>query len=917
MGADSQLNMGVRFQSSVAGTISGIRFYKGVNNTGTHIGTLYTDTGTQLAQATFTGESASGWQQVNFTPVSINANTTYVAAYLANNGHWSRSVNYFYTSGYSNPPLSSPMDGANGESNGCGLYNSGTAFPGNNGGNSNNFWVDVVFNPSGGSVPGAPSNLAGTPVSTSQINLTWTASTGTVTGYYVYRNSSKVGTTSSTSYSDTGLTASTQYSYYVVGYNSTGNSGNSNTIQVTTLGSSVTLWPSTAVPGAIDMGADSQLNLGVRFQSSVAGTISGIRFYKGVNNTGTHIGTLYTDTGTQLAQATFTGESASGWQQVNFTPVSINANTTYVAAYLANNGHWSRTVNYFYTSGYSNPPLSSPMNGANGEYNGCGLYNSGTAFPGNNGGSSSNYWVDIVFNPGSGGSAPGVPTNLQGAAASSTQVNLTWTASTGSPTGYYVYRNSTQVGTTSSTSYSDTGLTASTQYSYYVAAYNSYGTSGNSGTVNVTTSVAPAPTNLQGAAASSSQINLTWNASAGATGYQVFRNGTQVGTPSTTSYSDTGLTASTQYSYYVKATANGVASAASSTIYVTTLSSGSGLPAQLQNFFPVGPYDQPNTTMANWASRNSNTLLSFGDGGETLAQWDSAAVSAGLKYIRAPDSPPSNDNSGQPNLLAWLQPDEACSGTPASTITANYTAWKAANANMPVVINLAPGGMLGLGGCTAAQNQTYIVGGADWVSNDIYPVAGWDEPANIVVPNNWVGEALQQMAAISGGRPQFQIMESAEQNLSWCPQCPAPTPAQFHAEFWDAIINGARGVFNFPLAISPFVWDNTTAAMDTQITADYATTKALASVLQTTVNPSGMSATVTAPLEAGWRSSGHQYFIVDNTDSVAHNSQTITLTGTGSATQAVVYGESRNVNIVSGVITDNFAADTVHIYQVN
>ena len=54
-----------------------------------------------------------------------------------------------------------------------------------------------------------------------------------------------------------------------------------------------------------------------------------------------------------------------------------------------------------------------------------------------------------------------------------------------------------------------------------------------------------------------------------------------------------------------------------------------------------------------------------------------------------------------------------------------------------------------------------------------------------------------------------------------------------------------------------------------------------------------------------------------NTDSVAHNSQTITLTGIGSATSAVLYGESRNVNIVSGVITDNFAANAVHIYQVN
>jgi chitodextrinase len=916
MGGDSASNLGVRFQSSVAGTISGIRFWKDVNNTGTHIGTLYTDTGTQLAQATFTNESASGWQQVNFTAVSISANTTYVAAYFCPIGHWSRTANYFYTSGYSNPPLSSPEDGTNGEYNGQRYYNSSPAFPGNNTGYSANLWVDVVFNP--GSVPGAPTNLAGTAVSSSQINLTWTASTGTVTGYYVYRNSTQVGTTTSTSYSDTGLTASTQYSYYVVGYNSSGNSGNSNTVQVTTLASSITLWPSTAVPGDPDMGGDSASNLGVRFQSSVAGTISGIRFWKDVNNTGTHIGTLYTNTGTQLAQATFSGESASGWQQVNFTPVSISANTTYVAAYFCPIGHWSRTADYFYTSGYSNPPLSSPEDGTNGQYNGQRLYSSSAAFPGNNTGYSANLWVDIVFNPTSGGSAPGAPTNLAGAAASSTQINLTWTASTGSPTGYYVYRNSTQVGTTSSTSYSDTGLTASTQYSYYVAAYNSNGTSGNSNTVKVTTSVAPAPTNLQGAAASSSQINLTWTASAGATGYQVFRNSSQVGSPSTTSYSDTGLAASTQYSYYVKATANGVASAASGTIYVTTLASGSsGLPTQLQNFFPVGPWDQPNTTMANWASRNANTLLAFGDSGETVAEWDSAADAAGLKFIRAPDSPASND-IGKTDLLAWAQTDEPeANSVTAATIVAQYNTWKGVDPNRLVYLGFSGGYMLDLqGSCNASCYSAYLPGG-DWLGSDVYPVAGWDSPANIVAPANWVGESVALLLSWAPTKPIFQVMESAEQNLSWCPQCPAPTPAQFHAEFWDAIVNGARGVFNFPVAISPFVWDNTTAAMDTQITADYATTKALASVLQTAINPSGMSATVTAPLEACWRDSTHQYFIVVNTDSVAHNSETITLTGINGATTAVVYGESRNVNIVSGVIIDNFAADTVHIYQVN
>ena len=158
-----------------------------------------------------------------------------------------------------------------------------------------------------------------------------------------------------------------------------------------------TIWPSSAVPSTPDSGANSQCNMGVRFQSSEAGTISGIRFYKSAANTGTHIGTLYTNTGTVLAQATFSGESASGWQQVNFTPVSITANTSYVAAYMAQNGHFASDSNYFYTSAYSNPPLTALIcNTSGGQGDGIYVFNSGEAFP--TGSYCQNFWVDVVFN---------------------------------------------------------------------------------------------------------------------------------------------------------------------------------------------------------------------------------------------------------------------------------------------------------------------------------------------------------------------------------------------------------------------------------------------------------------------------------------------------------------------------------------
>ena len=156
--------------------------------------------------------------------------------------------------------------------------------------------------------------------------------------------------------------------------------------------------PSTATPSDIDVGPLGPVELGVSFKSDVSGYITGIRFYKGVNNTGTHLGHLWSSTGTLLATAIFTGETASGWQQVNFSsPVAITANTVYVASYYTT-GHWSIDTNYFATSGVDNAPLHAVANG-NGAGNGVYIYGNGTVFPTSTY-LSSNFWVDVVVQPG-------------------------------------------------------------------------------------------------------------------------------------------------------------------------------------------------------------------------------------------------------------------------------------------------------------------------------------------------------------------------------------------------------------------------------------------------------------------------------------------------------------------------------------
>jgi len=155
------------------------------------------------------------------------------------------------------------------------------------------------------------------------------------------------------------------------------------------------IWDDTATPNIPSQNDPNAIELGVKFRADVDGYITGIRFYKGDLNTGTHIGNLWTSGGALLASATFVNETASGWQTVNFAnPVAITANTTYVASYHTDVGFYSANPRYFAAGGVDNPPLHALANGIDG---GNGVYRYGpTGFP-TSSFNATNYWVDVVF----------------------------------------------------------------------------------------------------------------------------------------------------------------------------------------------------------------------------------------------------------------------------------------------------------------------------------------------------------------------------------------------------------------------------------------------------------------------------------------------------------------------------------------
>ncbi|MER5636119.1 DUF4082 domain-containing protein [Kitasatospora sp. NPDC002227] len=409
------IELGVKFRTTANGSVTGVRFYKSALNTGTHTGSLWASDGTLLGTGTFTGETASGWQQLTFAqPVPVKANTTYIASYYAPNGHYSYDDGYFTGQGAGIDPIKALMAGADGD-NALYRYNTGGGFPSSSY-HSSNYWVDAVLDTSVDTTT-PPAVTSVTPVNGSvgvaitasatatfnhtidskTLNFTLTGGGSTVPATVSY----DTATATATLRPNGQLALGTSYTATVTANDPWGNQmaapkSWSFTTSPTppTITCPCSLWNSATAPASLDSGDATAVELGTRFSSSVNGWITGLRFYKSVANTGTHTGTLWSNTGTQLATGTFTGETASGWQTLTFTtPVAVTAGTSYVVSYFAPKGHYSGSNGYF-AGGYSNYPLKANADGTGGAN---GIYKYGaTGFPTSTF-NSTNYWVDPVF----------------------------------------------------------------------------------------------------------------------------------------------------------------------------------------------------------------------------------------------------------------------------------------------------------------------------------------------------------------------------------------------------------------------------------------------------------------------------------------------------------------------------------------
>jgi Domain of unknown function (DUF4082) len=160
------------------------------------------------------------------------------------------------------------------------------------------------------------------------------------------------------------------------------------------------LFSATTTPKTVADTDRVPVEVGVRVRFGTAGTVTAVRFFRAAQNTGKHVGHVWSAGGAMLAEVTF-ADSAPGWQTALLAkPVPVQAGTEYVISYFAPKGAYSADVDFFSTRSITTSSLVAPS-GRNGVYR----YGATSAFPKETW-RSSNYYVDLVFAPGNAGRPP-------------------------------------------------------------------------------------------------------------------------------------------------------------------------------------------------------------------------------------------------------------------------------------------------------------------------------------------------------------------------------------------------------------------------------------------------------------------------------------------------------------------------------
>jgi endonuclease I/chitodextrinase len=438
--------------------------------------------------------------------------------------------------------------------------------------------------------PTVPTNLTSSNTTSNSTLLSWTASTDdtAVTGYDVYRNSSYIGTSASTSYTASGLSSNTTYSFYVIAKDAAGNQSTASTsINVTTSagtgGNTTDLLISEYIEGSsnnkaleianftgttVDLSSydlRKATNGSGTFGStySLSGTLADGDVFVIANSSAVSAVTSVADVTTGSGIVTFNGNDAIGLFK-NGTLIDLIGDPSSATDFAANTTLRRKTSVTSPNSAYTTSEWDFL---ATDTFDGLGSH---TIDGGTQGDTE----------------APTAPTSLSASNITETTLSLSWNASTDNVgvTEYEVFQGGSLIGTSTNTSFNVSGLTVVTSYSFTVQAKDAAGNvSGNSNTANATTvdlTAPSAPTSLASSNITETSVDISWSAASdnvAVASYDVYQDASFLVNTSATSYSISGLSAGTSYDFYVIARdAAGNQSTASATETITTNSSNTG-----------------------------------------------------------------------------------------------------------------------------------------------------------------------------------------------------------------------------------------------------------------------------------------------------------------------------------------------------
>jgi len=481
--------------------------------------------------------------------------------------------------------------------------------------------------------PNSPTNVKTTGNSESSIIVNWEPVTGAA-GYYIYRNTTdigtydSVGTSATTSYTDNSLSSGTIYYYRVAAYNSEGTSNQSSYTSAITLPGV----PANVTATVNSESINSESSITVSWESVIGAR--GYYIYRSTTADGTYdsVGIsattsyannyLLSNTTYYYKVAAYHGVGTGNQSEYASATTLLSTPSAYNLRAIANSEN-SIIVSWYPVTGATGYHIYRSTT-ADGTYDSVGT-SATTSYEDNSLSVHTRYYYKVAaYNSGGIGRQSAyfyaailpAPTDVTATANSESSITVSWGSVTGA-TGYRIYRSTTADGTydiagsSGGLSYTDNSLSANTTYYYKVATWNNSGIGTQSDYASAKTLLG-VPIGVTATANSENSITVSWGSVTGTTGYYIYRYTTStatydsIGTSATTSYTDNSLSAGTYYWYKVAAYNDG----------------GRGTQSDY-----TGTATLPDAPTKVWATANSNSIITV--------SWESVIGASGYYIYRS------------------------------------------------------------------------------------------------------------------------------------------------------------------------------------------------------------------------------------------------------------------------------------------